>query len=253
VPVNIEDIKKFILEHPDLHIPKIMKHFQCSMKNVAQARKELGIGPRPPKEKRVRMGRPRQTTFVKKWLEKHPNASIKETIEGTKTSKRTVERARIELMEDGLLTPSRRAILDGEPDYSNQTLDTQTLQNIAKTITSDESNEIIEAAEDYDEETRLKMLKEVKNIALNSGAHPDTRLSAIQIWAKLKDIAKAKDIGPGPPRNEQEIIDRLSRIMVGVGPTLTIKALDFAFKKEKPDANEQIAPVNGTSEALSTI
>lgn len=195
---------------------------------------------------------------TKAWILANPSKITSEICKALRVSIRTVAMARRELMNEGLIPASRRVnrpVLKKQ-DIMDHLLSNKTLQDIAKSSAeSKEAQDLLDSVEDFDEfdeETRKKMLRQVRIIALDPTLHPDSRLSAVNIWAKLRDLAKAKDIGPGPPRSESEILDRLVRLMQGVGPNLVVKALDKAFPKENADEDKQDSPPSGTPEVIST-
>ena len=173
-----------------------------------------------------------------------------------------VSHVRAEMVKEGLalplakVSPMRSHILsyftppikDGEPeiDIQKELTDGKEMQELA---ISDPSKLDIDDIDITDDQMQKKLLKQVQLMAFDPSLHPDTRLNAINIYAKVKDIARAKDLGPGPPRSQDEIIERLVRILRGVGPTLSIKAVHYAFPSEK--TNESETP-DGTTEALST-
>lgn len=108
-----------------------------------------------------------------------------------------------------------------------------------------------------DEETRKRLLREVKRLAFSPATNPDTRLSATQVWLKLKDMAKSRDLGPGKPLTRAAAIERLVSLLRTVGPDISIAAMYKAFNvKETPDAQteaDQAPTPSGTPEApLST-
>jgi hypothetical protein len=195
----------------------------------------------------------KKSELVRNFFTQLPEATIDECVRTTNVSRRTIVYIRKEMVEEGLLKPGRRTKLERPipeelpqkqidsdakiPIVSGMLLDGETLRNLAK-------NDDFEEEITDDQDTQRKLLKEVRKLALGAGVHPDTRLSAIQVWAKLKDIAKAKDIGPGLPKTEEDIIFRLVRIMQGVGPTLVLKAIEQAFERINPDdkAPDQQSP-----------
>lgn len=157
----------------------------------------------------------------------------------TGTSRRTVSYVRKQMMKEGLLPKGRRVTnLPKIPESVKEILPSETSPTISGLLIDGEKLRELAKSENFedeiadDEDTQKKLLKEIRKIALGVGMHPDTRLSAIQVWAKLKDIAKSKEIGPGNPKTEEEVILRLVRLMQAVGPKLVIKALEAAFERK---------------------
>lgn len=183
---------------------------------------------------------------VKQYILDNPLSSLTEVTEAIGCARRTVGNARLELIKEGKLKKGER----GRPP--------QGLTPLAATLTPTELNDIAET-QIYDEtlvddeKTRTRILKEVQKLAFNPSLHPDTRMSAMQIWVKIKDIAKQHDVGPGPPRTREEIIDRLVRIYHGVGPKLCIEALQIAFPKEKPDEIVETSTSETTPQILDPV
>jgi len=106
-----------------------------------------------------------------------------------------------------------------------------------------------------DDEVRQRLLRQIQKLAFDPNERPDIRLSATQVWVKLKDMAQQRDLGPGPPKDENAVIDRLARIMRAVGDALTYAALDVAFTQVNTDdevANDKNSASSGTSEALNS-
>jgi hypothetical protein len=179
------------------------------------------------------------TERVRAAILQNPSATVSSIENFTGASRRTVYYVLNKLRKEGLIPSSRKdkpATEEAkEPTVvTSQIIDDPTLQAMANSENFDE---------DFgtEDEVRAKLLRVVQKMAFDPLLHPDTRLSASQVWAKLKDIARSKDLGPGPPRTEDEIIDRLVRLMQGVGPGLVIKALDQAFAQRK-DTSDEKAP-----------
>jgi hypothetical protein len=109
------------------------------------------------------------------------------------------------------------------------------------------------AVESGDDERIQKLLiKQCIVFALRSDLHPDTRMSASQMWGKLRDMAKAKDLGPGKPKTRKDAVERTRDVLVAVGPEITLEAVHLAFHvKEAPDAEaqaEQAVPAGGPAQ-----
>ena len=171
----------------------------------------------------------------------NPHASVEMIRKLTGASPRNIYYVKSALRRQGKLSPGRRSPAPKTLNISvsQPILDDDTLRAMAMNPN---------LAEDYGTEVEIqtKLLREVQKIAFDTTLSPDTRLSASQIWVKLKDIARSKDLGPGPPRSEEEIVERLIRIMQGVGPQLVVKSLERAFKKgpvdEKPSNKQETSP-----------
>lgn len=86
-----------------------------------------------------------------------------------------------------------------------------------------------EFTDENDEETRKKLLARCRAIALDPEMHPDTVLSASQVYIKLKDAVRAKSLGPGRPLTHEDAVARLARLMSACGPTIVHEAITSAF------------------------
>jgi hypothetical protein len=184
------------------------------------------------------------TERVRAAILQNPSATVSSIENFTGASRRTVYYVLNKLRKEGLIPTSRRDPPATEeakepPIVVAQIIDDPTLKAMAV-------SETLEDDFGTEDEVRVKLLRVVQKMAFDPLLHADTRLNASQVWAKLKDIARSKDLGPGAPRTETEIIDRLVRIMQGVGPQLVIKAIDKAFQKGTSDekAPDQQTPAS---------
>lgn len=220
-----------------------------------------------------------QGKAAEKYYKEHPEASINDVAKALKINQRTAARARKKLVEAGVLLAGRRASQDlpippkgvgtvdtpapelpstlpetkkGKKEGArvNETLlDAQALKQINDTIESF-------ANENDDDLTRHRMLVEIKRIFFDTRLHPDTRMSASQIWIKLKDMMRAKELGPGKPMTAELAVDRMVDVMLALGSTLTIKALYKAFHLEESNGqmpDQQGATASRTAEATGAI
>lgn len=165
----------------------------------------------------------------------HPDSSISEVAKAVGTSTRTAASARIKLVAEGVLPAGRNNTNVGslpqvptsappEPP-KDKLLDDKALLALADVLDGDED----------DEQTRRRLLREVKKLAFSPDTHPDTRLSATQVWLKLKDMAKAKTDGPGKPLTRAAAITRLVDLLQTVGPVIAIAAMYQAFNVKEPE------------------
>jgi hypothetical protein len=171
----------------------------------------------------------------------------------------TIARARRELIQDGRLSKSRKTMqveapkeVKDEPRTLSKPaglLDHEAMQAMA---------DMIDTLTDLDdEEIHKRLLKQCIQFAFNPRLHPDTRMSASQMWAKLRDQAKSKDLGPGAPVNFEGGVERLRDLMVACGAPMTLAAVNSAFKVEEPSdqapsdqaPDDQIAPPLGVTKA----
>jgi hypothetical protein len=200
----------------------------------------------------------------------HPSASISQASKALGFSTRTCAEARALLASQGLVQPGaersnkkkRPSILnpppapgmigipDLPPDKPGTLLDDSTLRALADPSASFDDLNL------DDDETRKKLLHEVKRIAFSPETNPDTRLSATQVWLKLKDMAKSRDLGPGKPLTRAAAVARLVSLLRMVGPELALAAMYDAFSVKEPTSEEaktdQGPPIGGTPEPART-
>lgn len=168
---------------------------------------------------------------------------------------------RAQLIKEGLLMPSRKS---NEPPKVNPNppepaslpdaavppsmLDHQAMTALADMIDLDN-------ADLDDEEIHKRLIRQCVRFAFDPKLHPDTRMSASQMWQKLKDKAKAGTLGPGTPLTFEAGVIRLSDILIACGPKMTVAAVNVAFEvKEEPSGEaktEQASTSVGTEEAPS--
>jgi DNA-binding Lrp family transcriptional regulator len=191
--------------------------------------------------RKVKMGRSNiLNKAIRAYLLADSAASIDEIVEKTGASKRTVQYIRAELRKSGLLEPSRRESIPLE------------VTNIEETIVNLPNPDFISPEMLSDDEIRNKLLRQVQMTAFDPKVSAQTRLDAAQVWVKLRDISREKELGPGNPLTEEDVVDRLIRIMKACGPGPVIKALERAFKM-KGSTNVEIKSsetVEGTSEDI---
>ena len=206
------------------------------------------------------------------WFLQNPNASIADAVMALGISERTCAQARSNLAAKGLMSPGRnrvaaaeeRATLpaplppsEGAPVRAEALPDGTLLDDTNMRALADPDSGFLADLDLDDEETRKKLLREVKRIAFDTNAHPDTRLSATQVWLKLKDMAKTRELGPGVPLTRAAAVARLKDLFLAVGLDLVLEALLLAFgiarlvtalykltETETPDGEDPQAVVN---------
>ena len=207
---------------------------------------------------------------------RHPDASIAEVSKATGVAIRTVARAREQLVKEGLLAPGRNATATGA-DAAALALAAQSVSKVpgddisevpgdavsappgqapaADTLRGSRAgqaidgealrqmNELLDALADEDDETtRKRMLRQVKKFAFDPNLHPDTRMSASQLWAKLLDMARAKDLGPGTPLTLATAIARATDFCRAAGAKVMVPAFYAAFDLGDPNAPQAVEP-----------
>jgi hypothetical protein len=193
---------------------------------------------------------------AREYILAHPDESKGQQSRATDISERTIASARAELIAEGLLAPSRKAaprtipsevaarLPEQDPDAvpmphprDNVLVDAEAMLRIGAMID--------EATEHGDDETVTKLLlKQCLSFAFNPSLHPDTRMSASQMWAKLRDKKTATDLGPGKPKTRTDAVERMRSLMAAVGPEITVQAVHAAFEvKNDPSQNEPNPPI----------
>jgi hypothetical protein len=220
---------------------------------------------------------------AKSYILDHPDESKEQQALGCDVSTSLVALARAALIRDGLLAPSRknqpqtstslakkfrgaasdtphapgdRSSPDGDP-VGERPPETPSkpagmLDHAAMTAMAD-MIAVTDGPEMDDAEVHRRLLRQSLTFAFDSKLHPDTRMSASQLWAKLKEQTKSRNLGPGAPVSFESGVSRLSELMVACGPTMTLAAVNSAFDvKETANgkaADDQAATAGGTTQA----
>lgn len=191
-----------------------------------------------PKHKRARA-----------WVLAHPTDSKEMQAVGARCSTAMIAMVRRELVAEGLITRSRKAIKPPEgspkgyvalvePDETTPTvpvapasvLDHEAMKTLAGITDLDDLD---------DDAIYRRMLKQCVRFTFDPNLHPDTRMSASQMYHKLKAMAKEKDLGPGVPVTRIDVRNRLADLMRACGADVTLEAINIAFDvKEEPLAQE---------------
>jgi hypothetical protein len=99
-----------------------------------------------------------------------------------------------------------------------------------------------------DDEVQRRLMRQAQVFAFNPTLHPDTRMSASTLWAKLRDMKKDETIGPGKPLTLLEAVRRTKEVLLAVGLTVSALAVKEAFyANQAPDV--EAAALGGTAEA----
>lgn len=197
---------------------------------------------------------------AKKYILAHPDESKMQQGVSTGLSERTIARARAELVRDGLLPASRKTKKSAEPAPEaarpvpvaspptappptsglSGALDHNAMEVLAGLIDESGDDEIDE------EKTRKRLLKQCLAFAFDTRLHPDTRMSASQMWSKLKDQTRARELGPGKPKTRDEAIARMSDLMKAVGAEITLAAVNRTFTVQEPTDATPVEAVDET-------
>jgi hypothetical protein len=183
---------------------------------------------------------------VKNYLLEFPNATKDEVMAETGASKRTVNTARAELIKTGIAPPTwvntkkfiphkYKPKTEGAPPVVHARHEKisfeDTIAPFAPLATTD-LYKLLDAGEDPDiddEKTRVAMLKQLRLMSFDASLHQSIRMSAMDLYNKLKETARGQTIGPGKPLTHADALDRLCLLFKAVGATLVLEATDKAF------------------------
>jgi len=200
----------------------------------------------------------------------HPHETKKHQAEAIGVSRALIANAREALITEGLLGPSRkgppssateppRAPADRSSSEGGDGSGTPRLGKPAGMLDHDAMlalGSIVDTSAlvpDDDAEVHRKLLRQCLSFAFNTTLHPDTRMSASQMWAKLRDLGKSSQLGPGVPLTREAAIARVKDLVVAVGPEIILAAINEVFEvKETTDGeakDDQAAPAVGTPPA----
>lgn len=218
------------------------------------------------------MGGMREATLQKTiaYILAHPDASKSEVVFGAKVSDNTVARARRILIEKGLIPESRkkdpvlptvemfpeepepqvaiskasRRSADPEPT-ATPSADPGMLDHAAMIAMA---SMVAQAEELTDEEVQRRLMRQAQLFAFNPTLHPDTRMSASTLWAKLRDMKKDEAIGPGKPMTLLEAVRRTKDVLLAVGQVVSALAVKEAFYADQAPDVQAPSPL-GAEEA----
>ena len=205
----------------------------------------------------------------------HPDESKSQQAQATGLSPRTIATVRAELVAAGKLRPNRRVV--GKPVKATKVMSPpapapassgeQTDQAASPQLLDHEAMLALADMDDIDSlddaETHKRLLKQALRFAFNPKLHPDTRMSASQMWSKLRDQARAKDLGPGAPLTLEDAVARMLDMHTAAGVRVVLGAIlaaptDFRIKlltalvdAVESDANEGQVPADANTAAPS--
>lgn len=211
------------------------------------------------------MGGMREATLQKTiaYILAHPDASKSEVVFGAKVSDNTVARARRILIEKGLIPESRKKDpvlptvemfpddMKGsdapvtQPDQDPAPADPGMLDHAAMIAMA---SMVAQAEELSDEEVQRRLMRQAQLFAFTPTLHPDTRMSASTLWAKLRDMKKDEAIGPGKPMTLLEAVCRTKDVLLAVGQVVSALAVKEAFYAEQAPDVQAPSPL-GAEEA----
>jgi hypothetical protein len=199
---------------------------------------------------------------AKVYILAHSDESRLQQSVATGISTATIARARAELVHEGKLAASRkqRPVQPAAPPSPPTAavavpapvgglVDSVAMRTLADMIdtVSDEEDDAV---------THRRLLKQCLMFAFDTTLHADTRMSASQMWQKLKDQTKARELGPGAPKTFAAVVDRLYDLMDACGAEAVLEAVNRflttrpSHEGDVPAVNDQAAP--GDSGATPT-
>lgn len=202
---------------------------------------------------------------AKKYILEHPDQTKAQQAVALRVSTSTIARARAQLVDEGFRPPSRKtskATVPGSSAHpparspveeSGQQLSPQapahtTLDHAALSALVEMTEMDLDLS---DEEIMKRLLKQCLMFAFDARLHPDTRMSASNMWAKFKEQKQQKAHGPGAPVDFAQAVEWTADILIAVGPSVSIAAINKAFDvKESPDAGKQEAPESNDAPSL---
>lgn len=214
-----------------------------------------------------------KTEACKRYLLDHSDATNPEVKEAVGCESRNVNAARAELEKEGFLQKNsnnrakftkhrlKKSGLTRPPEIlrnlSGNALRTEAevLSSFSPVATSD-LYKLLESGEDPDiddEKTRVAMLKQLRLMSFDASLHQSIRMSAMDLYNKLKETARGQTIGPGRPLTHADALDRLCLLFKAVGATLVLEATAKAFALVEGEQNGQENPTDQTPIREGTI
>jgi hypothetical protein len=193
---------------------------------------------------------------AREWLLAHPGDTNAQAAAGSGVSAGSIQNARRQLVREGAITPSRKAKkapsapvqgIGASPEQKVPAPPAQMLDHKAMLALNDMAGSDLATLDD--EEVQRRMLRQCIAFAFDTALHPDTRMSASQMWGKLRDQAKTKDLGPGVPTTFQMGVERLADLHRAVGVKMVLAAVNLAFPDVGGPDEGQLPPL--ASEAVS--
>jgi transposase-like protein len=187
-----------------------------------------------------------QEKKIREILTQEKGLSVTDIVHKYGIPRRSIYYVRRKLQQEGTLDKDGRFVPLSE-DTPPETVTIKTIEELS-------SVEHLPEEIENDDKIRRKLMSQVLKFANDPLLSSESRLNATQVWVKLKDIVRQKDLGPGPPKTKDEALERLAKLMKGVGPKISILALEVAFGKGKVDEkakNLAEGAPSRTSEAIS--
>jgi hypothetical protein len=193
----------------------------------------------------------------------HPDESKAEQSIGAEVGERTIAMARAQLVKDGRLTPSRKKQVSETRPYSKSSEDLADFRPPPATEAPSMLDhaamlaiaEVADAAEEDldDDEVSRRLLRQCVRFAFDPKLHPDTRMSASQMWTKLRDQAKARNLGPGAPKTYEDAVRRYTDLTVAVDIDVAVAGVVAAFRSRAVEFLRRVMSAWGASPVLEAV
>jgi len=203
------------------------------------------------------LSQPTRRELATAYLLAHPEEKDIDVMKALQCNATTVSRARRDLVSKGLISPLtvRKYVKRTPPPLKlptyqeeNEVVGAPSEGVLVKpsSLSTPDITKILDIDIDNipDEETRKKMLREVRTLAFGVNTNSDTKLSAIQLWVKIKDSTQAKELGPGPPMTKEAAVTRLSDLMTACGLEIVTLAYMKSFPPQAEVTDEGKLPSN---------
>lgn len=186
--------------------------------------------------------KPKQIDIARRVVLERPTATLEAQAKLSGTSISTVRKARAELIEEGLLSPSYRA-----PLFPPKSTPETTGDKLIKSLPSEEIGKLLE---DYDGSLTPQDMRKILHGIAATADNPANRIQAIIAIARLDAQEGKRDtLGPGPPLTDDDKVHRLSLLLEACGKTLAREAWGKAFK---PDTATNDLPITQAQDPETT-
>lgn len=187
---------------------------------------------------------------AKVYILAHPDESRLQQSVATGISTASIARARAELVHEGKLAASRkqRPVQPAAPPSApsvEPTAPPAPVGGLVDSIAMRTLADMIDTVSDEEDDavTHRRLLRQCLMFAFDTTLHADTRMSASQMWSKLKDQTKARELGPGAPKTFAAVVDRLYDLMDACGAEAVLEAVN-RFLSTRPTHEGNVPAVN---------
>lgn len=170
---------------------------------------------------------------------------------GAGVNETTIARVRARLIREGLLPASRKGAQSPAAEASTSPAELETAPTRpatpSKPLRGNPSGAfdhdamvslaamVDEMVESGDDETiQKRLIKQCLTFAFNPTLHPDTRMSASQMWEKLRSRAQQRALGPGKPKTRADVIARYRDITAALPPDIVLEVINDLYTAKEP-------------------